>query len=58
MAALLAYVPPTQVLFGSDSPYMQHADNIQMLQDRKLKPEVWKAITQDNARRLMPGLKA
>lgn len=58
MAALLAYVPPTQVLFGSDSPFMQHADNIRMLQDRKLKPEVWKAITQDNARRLMPGLKA
>lgn len=57
MAALLDYVPPTQVLFGTDYPYLTHESNLRDLEARRLKPSLWKAISHENALRLMPSLR-
>jgi predicted TIM-barrel fold metal-dependent hydrolase len=58
MAALLGFVPASQVLFGSDYPYYTIAENTDNLMKLGLSAAVRRAIDRGNAERLMPRLKA
>jgi predicted TIM-barrel fold metal-dependent hydrolase len=58
MAALLGFVPASQVLFGSDYPYYTIAENTDNLMKLSLSVGVRRAIDRGNAERLMPRLKA
>ena len=58
MAALLKYVPISQVLFGSDFPYVSVTENVSDLGKIELTPGDRKAIESDNAMRLIARLKA
>jgi predicted TIM-barrel fold metal-dependent hydrolase len=58
LAALLTYVPETQILFGSDAPYYTFAENLEELSHVKLTQAQRDAIERDNALRLFPRLKA
>ncbi len=56
MAALSAYVPASQILFGSDYPYLSLDQNLDGL-DRLALPDARRAaILADNARALLPRL--
>jgi predicted TIM-barrel fold metal-dependent hydrolase len=55
-AALLEFVNISQVLFGSDTPYISIADNVANFAKLKLKPEQLAAIERGNAQRLFPRL--
>jgi len=56
MAALMNYIPKTQVMFGSDFPYVTIESNAQQLHDRRLPKQQMAAIQRENALRLMPQL--
>ncbi len=56
MAALLDYMPLSQVLFGTDAPYFGLDMNLRTLRSNRLSAEQQNAIEHDNARRLLPGL--
>ncbi len=56
LAALLAYVPATQVLFGSDAPYYTIAENLAELAKVQLTQTQRDAIERGNALRLFPRL--
>jgi predicted TIM-barrel fold metal-dependent hydrolase len=56
MAALLNYVPKTQVLFGTDYPYVSIEDNLQDFGERRLPAADVAAIQHGNVRRLLPQL--
>jgi 6-methylsalicylate decarboxylase len=58
MAALLAFVPTTQVLFGSDFPYLTIAQNVDGLAKLGVGAPDRHAIDRGNAERLMPRLRA
>jgi predicted TIM-barrel fold metal-dependent hydrolase len=58
MAALLGFVPASQVLFGSDYPYYTIAENVDNMMKLGLSPAVRRAIERDNAERLILRLKA
>jgi predicted TIM-barrel fold metal-dependent hydrolase len=58
MAALLKFVPVSQVLFGSDYPYVPVAENVADLGKLGLPASELKAIERDNAAALIPRLKA
>jgi len=58
MAALLALVPASQVLFGSDYPYYSVAENVAEFDKLKLTPSQRRAIERGNAERLLPRLRA
>jgi predicted TIM-barrel fold metal-dependent hydrolase len=58
MAALLKYVPVSQVLFGTDYPYVSVTENVSDLAKIGLSPDDLKAIETDNAARLVARLKA
>jgi predicted TIM-barrel fold metal-dependent hydrolase len=57
MAALRAYVPISQVLFGTDYPYVSVVENANDLLKLGLSESDFKAIESENAIRLMPRLK-
>lgn len=57
LAALLAYVKPSQVLFGTDFPYVTVADNAAALRRYGLAPTDLQAIESGNAQRLIPRIK-
>ena len=57
MAALLKYVPVSQVLFGTDYPYVSVVENANDLTKVGLPAADLKAIESENALRLMPRLK-
>ena len=55
MAALTSYVPETQIVFGTDYPYLSTGQNLDGL--RKLVTPVQMAVIgRDNAVRLVPRL--
>jgi len=56
MAALLKFVPASQVLFGSDYPYFTLEQNVDGLADIPLARAERQAIDRANAARLMPRL--
>ncbi len=53
MAALLKLVPGTQVVFGSDYPYVPIADQVAALRSQGLDTDLVSAIESGNARRLL-----
>lgn len=57
MAALLKFAPLSQVLFGSDHPYVSDADNLADLKSCGLSQPQMNAILYENAERLVPALK-
>ncbi len=58
MAALLAFAPASQVLFGSDYPYLTIAQNLDGFAALRLDAADRRAIDRGNAERLLPRLKA
>lgn len=56
IAALTTYVPDTQILFGTDFPYLTIGANLEGLR-KLLTPAQLSAITQENALRLLPRLR-
>ena len=58
MAALLKYVPISQVLFGTDFPYVSVTENVSDLGKVGLAADDLKAIESDNAIRLIARLRA
>jgi 6-methylsalicylate decarboxylase len=58
MAALLKYVPVSQVLFGTDYPYVSVTENVSDLGKIGLSGDELKAVERDNAMRLIARLKA
>jgi 6-methylsalicylate decarboxylase len=57
MAALLKFVPVSQVMFGTDFPYVSVTDNVSDLLKCGLTEAELKAIDNETAMRLMPRLK-
>ncbi len=57
MAALLKFVPLTQILFGTDYPYIPVTENVSDITKAGLSEAELKAIETDNAVRLIPRLK-
>jgi len=58
MAALLAFAPSTQYLFGTDFPAEPMESTLDELPANKLSPEVLQALYRGNAERLFPGFKS
>ena len=58
MAALLKYVPISQVLFGTDYPHVSVTENVSDLSKLGLSADDLKAIESDNAMRLIARLNA
>jgi predicted TIM-barrel fold metal-dependent hydrolase len=58
MAALLKFAPLSQVLFGSDHPYVTDEVNLNDLKRSNLPAREMNAILYENAHRLVPQLKA
>jgi len=58
IAALLAFAPSTQYLFGTDFPAEPMESTLDELPANKLFPEVLQALYQGNAERLFPGFKS
>jgi 6-methylsalicylate decarboxylase len=56
MAAIMSYVPASQILFGTDYPFVRVETNVSELQQRQLAPSDMAAIRRDNVLRLMPQL--
>jgi predicted TIM-barrel fold metal-dependent hydrolase len=56
MAALLAYAPLRQVMFGTDYPYVTVDENVADFHALHLGAAQVQAISRDNARRLFPRL--
>lgn len=57
VAALLSLAPLSQVLFGSDYPYLTIAQNLEDMASAGLSPAQIRAIERDNALALLPHLK-
>jgi 6-methylsalicylate decarboxylase len=58
IAALLKYIPISQVMFGSDHPYVSDTDNMADLKSCGVPQAEMNAILYGNAERLVPQLKA
>ena len=56
MAAVTKYMPISQIMYGSDFPYVTSAHNLKGLRGAGLKDEDVRAIESGNALRLMPSL--
>jgi predicted TIM-barrel fold metal-dependent hydrolase len=56
MAALRSLVPVTQILFGSDNPYVPLAETVHGMTQLGLSAADFRAIGRDNALKLMPRL--
>lgn len=58
IAALLKFAPVSQVMFGSDHPYVSDVDNLADLRSCGLTQAQMNAILYENVERLIPALKA
>jgi len=58
LAALMKIVTPSQVLFGTDFPFRDGAEEIDGLAAYRFSAEELRAIERDNALKLLPSLKA
>jgi predicted TIM-barrel fold metal-dependent hydrolase len=58
MAGLLKMVPPSQIVFGTDFPYVPTATQAEALGKNGLSSDALAAIQRDNAIRLIPRLSA
>ena len=58
MAAIQSYIPHSQILFGTDHPYVSIEKNAQEIHDRHLPAPEMQAIQRENILRLMPQLGA
>jgi predicted TIM-barrel fold metal-dependent hydrolase len=58
MAALLKFVPPTQLLFGTDYPAEPMETTLNELPKNELPASIQRAQNRENAERLFPRLKA
>ena len=58
MAALKNYVPQSQIMFGTDYPYVSIEDNSRAIHDRQLRGPEMQRIQRGNAIALMPQLVA
>ncbi len=56
MAALKSYIPNSQILFGTDYPYVAIGKNVRELHARHLRPSELRAIESGNVLKLIPGL--
>ena len=56
MAALMALAPPSQILFGTDYPYVPMARTVEGLGARGYAPDLIAAINRGNALKLFPRL--
>jgi 6-methylsalicylate decarboxylase len=56
--AARSYMPITQLLFGSDYPFIQVSDTVNALLDSGMSEAELRAVTRDNALRLFPRLQA
>ena len=54
MAALKSLVGPSQIVFGSDFPFVSPLETIQGLQGSGLTAEELRGIEWENARRIFP----
>jgi predicted TIM-barrel fold metal-dependent hydrolase len=57
MAALRAFAPPSQYLFGTDFPAEHPASTLNELKKLDLPPDILKAIYRGNAEKLFPRFK-
>jgi predicted TIM-barrel fold metal-dependent hydrolase len=57
VAALTRLVPTTQILFGSDNPFVPLAETAEGAMKLGFSERDLQQITHDNALRLMPGLR-
>jgi len=58
IAALTAFAPPTQYLFGTDWPAEPMESTLDHLPENHLAPDVLKAMYRGNAERLWPRFKS
>jgi predicted TIM-barrel fold metal-dependent hydrolase len=58
MAAITALVPPSQLLFGTDFPYVAMEKTVGGLAELGYAPDMLRAINRDNAEQLFPRFKA
>ena len=58
IAALRAFVPTSQLLFGTDFPAEDPSSTVEELKKRNLPPDVLRALYRGNAERLFPRFKA
>jgi len=58
MAALTAFAPPSQYLFGTDWPAEPMESTLDELPASKLPPETMQALNRGNAERLFPRFKS
>lgn len=58
LAAITSFVPVSQILMGSDNPFVPLAETAQDLTTLGLSPADLRAIRRDNALALLPGLAA
>jgi predicted TIM-barrel fold metal-dependent hydrolase len=56
MAAIQSYIPATQIMFGTDYPYVSTEKNVKELRERRLPQAQLQAIQRGNVLRLMPQL--
>jgi predicted TIM-barrel fold metal-dependent hydrolase len=57
LGALMSFVPETQILFGTDYPYLAPGITIEPMDQLGLHDDQYKAIARDNALRLFPSLR-
>ena len=58
LAALMKLVPVSQVMFGTDYPFVPGTDAVEGLLDYRFSEADQRAIERDNALKLLPGVKA
>ncbi len=56
MAAIQSYIPASQIIFGTDYPYVSIESNLKELRERHLNARQMQGISTDNVLRLMPRL--